>query len=220
MLVAVTVGGPILAPAAPEPPVPTRPVAQDTKEGGTLPALEGRWLLVTRLGSGGGRRGDASLWEVVRTDGRLRLTERFVDLDRSKLVAGVEPTPAEVQTIGARWDTLPSAPRDVAHVAHEILGPDALGAAAQEPLARGALWIVRQVVHFTPGGARPLQEIRVLAADAEEATGYRGKSLTVVMAAAPLPVPIKVEGTFRLLRVPSPSASPWARLMDVLRGCN
>ena len=197
-------------------------VEQETTEVGNPPALEGRWLLLSTLGSGGtgGRRqADAVLWEVRHIDGHLRLTQRSVDPPGGKLAFGSEPTPADLRAIATGWDTLAVEPRGVAHAVHDILGGDASDV-GREPNSAGALWVVRQTFGLTPGTARPLKEIRVLAARSEDASGYRGTLLTVVFAAAPMPIPIKVEGSFRLLRLPEPSRSPWARVWDVFRGCN
>ena len=74
-------------------------IAQTTIVRGTAPSLEGRWLLVTSLGTGSGRRSTASLWEITRIAGQLALTERFVKLPGSPPAPrpdGWEPTPAEL----------------------------------------------------------------------------------------------------------------------------
>jgi hypothetical protein len=210
------VAGPIAAWAQPPPIVP---IEQETVVTGTPTALEGRWLLLTTLGTAGRGRAEAALWEVMRIDGQLRLTQRSVDLPGGKLASGVDPTPAELQTIARDWGTLASEPRGVDRIAHEVFGADAADV-AREASTAGALWVVRQNLGITPGPTRPLKEVRVLAARTADAAGYRGSCLTVVLAAAPMPIPIKVEGTFRLLRLPRPAPSPWARVLDVFRGCN
>ena len=196
-------------------------IAQTTMVKGTSPDLEGRWLLATSLGTTGGRRNTASLWEVTRVAGQVVLTERYVKLPedgRSARPDGWEPTPAEVQAIAAGWDSLPSEERGIARVSHEMIGRDAFDdAAKKDPLATDALWIVRQNVGFAPGRPRPAAEIRVFAARSEDADGYRGKCITTMIAAAPMPFPIEVPGTFRLMRVPQPPRPFWRRLLDVFR---
>ena len=205
-------------PARAQPPPTIAPVEQETVVTGTPPALAGRWLLLTTLGTGGRGRADAALWEAMTIDGQLRLTQRSVELPGGRL-AGVDPTPAELQAIARDWGTLASEPRGVDRIGHEILGGDA-AAVAGETSTAGALWVVRQNLGLTPGPARPLKEVRVLAARTADGAGYRGSFVTVVLAAAPMPIPIKVEGTFRLLRLPRPAPSPWARVLDVFGGCN
>jgi hypothetical protein len=212
----------IVADGGSTPPAPgSFEIAQTTMVRGTGPNLEGRWLLATSLGTGGGRRSTASLWEVTRVAGQVVLTERFVKLpddDRSARPDGWEPTPAEVETIAAGWETLPSEQRGIARVSHEIIGRDAFDAAAKtDALATDALWIVRQNVGFAPEPSRPAKEIRVFAARLEDADGYRGKCITTMIVATPMPMPIEVQGTFRLVRVPLPSRPFWRRLLDVFR---
>ena len=204
-------------------PPPTGPseIAQTTMVRGTGPNLDGRWLLATSLGTGGARRSTASLWEVTRVAGQVVLTERYVKLPdevRSARPDGWEPTPAEIETIAAGWDTLPSERRGIDRVSHEIIARDAFDdAVKKDAMATDALWIVRQNVGFAPGPSRPAKEVRVFAARSEDADGYRGKCITTMIVATPMPIPIELPGTFRLMRVPAVSRPFWQRLLDVFR---
>jgi hypothetical protein len=193
--------------------------AQRTTTAGTVSSLEGRWLAVTTVGmAAGAHRSSASLWEVTRGADGLVLHERHVvlpDAERRMIERD------EVAALASAWDRLPTEPREIARIEHEVLGPDGFtGDVKREPMTADARWVVRQTYTFRPGGSRPMTEVRLFAAESEEPTGHRGRYLTVVLAAAPMPVPIKVPGTFRLIRLPVPSRSIWARIVDTLRGCN
>lgn len=204
--------------------VPDAPV-QRTSAAGTLSSLEGRWLALTTLGTGGAHRSSASLWDVERTGDGLVLSERHVILPEAqrRMVeqAGWTPTAADVALLASGSDTLPTETRGLARVHHELFGRDGFtDELRREPISAGALWVVRQTYSFAPERSRPVKQVRLLAADAEEPTGHRGRYLDVTIAAAPLPIPIKLPGTFRLVRLTAPSRSIWARIADAFRGCN
>ena len=55
---------------------------------------------------------------------------------------------------------------------------------------------------------------------AEQGDVYSGNYFSVAVAAAPFPVPIKFEGTFRLFPLPPAAPSIWQRLGDVFAGCH
>jgi hypothetical protein len=213
------VASPLLA-QDPAPPTPT----QQTSSSGTLP-LEGRWLAIVRLGSAEGvGRSAASLWEITRRDGTIELVERLVALppeQRAKLQAGGwQPSAGDLSAIAAAWDSLAPEPRGVARIDHRLYGADGFDDDVRaEPMTAGARWVVRQAYTFAPGGSRPMKEVRLFAAETEDRDGYGGTYLSVTVAMAPLPIPIKIPGTFRLLRLPD--ARPlWTRIADVFRGCN
>jgi hypothetical protein len=196
------------------------PLAQTTIVRGTPPEdLEGRWLLLSSLGTAEARRrSTASLWEVARRDGALVVTERFVRPAGAER-AGWEPLPEELRELAEGWDEVPPEPRGVAQIRHEIIARDAFDDAIRsEPIAADARWIVRQQLTFEPGGGRPAREIRLFAARTSDAAGHRGAYVAAMIVAAPMPIPIKVDGTFRLHRLPEPAL--WTRLLDVFRGCN
>jgi hypothetical protein len=200
--------------------------AQRTTVAGTVPSLEGRWLSITSVGTAGGAVGSsASLWDVTRGAEGLVLRERHVVLpEPQRGLAGRPdwtPSTADLESIADAWATLPTESRGIARVEHELLGRDALPAeVAAEPLTAAARWIVRQTYLFEPGGSRPIKQVRLLAAHAEDPAGFRGSHLTVVLAAAPLPLPIQIRGTFRLFRLSPPTRSVWARIAGAFRGCN
>jgi hypothetical protein len=184
--------------------------------------LEGRWLLVTTLGSGGRNRSAASTWEVVDGSG---LREHFVKLPPAQQGrldgVGWAPTPEDVAAIDNQWTTLVPIDRGIVGARHEIFGPDGLDEALlRDPLAKDALWIIRQTYTFAPGGSRPSQEYHLLVARSEKDGGFSGDFVNATIAMAPLPIPIKLSGTFRLTRIPTPQPSLLARIGDLFRGCN
>src|SRR5438876_9249238 len=68
------------APTAPAAPAASAPVVQETTVRGTPPDLAGRWLAVAWLELGGQIRNLVMPWDITERDGRLQLTEVFVDL--------------------------------------------------------------------------------------------------------------------------------------------
>jgi len=218
MIAAVTIVAPLVAFGE------ATDVPQATKVVGTTPDLVGRWLLVTTLGQGGGHRSTATVWDVTRDADGLHLRERFVTLppaQRDSLERGDWiPSPDDLDALASAWDTLEPLDRGLARVTHEVAGPDGLDDAARnDPLAAGALWIVRASYAFAPGGSRPTQEHRVFAATGRDGAGWTGRYADATIAMAPLPLPITLQGTFRLSPVPAAVRSTWTRLADVFRGC-
>jgi hypothetical protein len=218
MIAAVAIVPPLVAPGD------ATDLPQVTKVVGTAPDLVGRWLLVATLGRGGGNRSTATVWDVTRDADGLQLRERFVTMppaQRASLERGDWiPSPDDLDALASAWDTLAPLDRGLARVTHEVAGPDGLDDAARsDPLAAGALWIVRAGYVFAPGGSRPTQEHRVFAATARDGDAWTGKYADATIALAPLPIPITLQGSFRLSRVPATSRSTWTRLADVFRGC-
>jgi hypothetical protein len=203
---------------APSTPLP----AQETRMLGAVPALEGRWLAVTTIGA---QRGGTSLWEVIRNADGVALSERHVVLPdalrRNVAQPDWNPSAGDLDAITAAWETLSSEPRGIARIEHEVFGRDGFtDEIKNEPMTADALWVVRQTYAFTPARNRPVKEIRLLAAEREEPTGYRGAYLDVTIAVVPVPIPIKIAGRFRLIRLPAPPRSVWSRIAEVFRGCN
>jgi hypothetical protein len=200
------------------PPAPSG--EQETVVHGRPPSLDGRWIVVTTPGTSvDARRGTASLWQVTGAGGQTSLVERSLrptDVQWGRLgVAWSSTVPVELE--GVEESVQPSV---VKQARHEIFGQDDLADDLRtEPMVAGALWVIRQCYDFLPGPPRPFREVRVLAATERIAGGYRGRYLDVTFVAAPAPLPIKVEGTFRLLPLAS-ERSTWSRIGDFFRGCN
>ena len=210
---------------------PTAPVApraiQRTTVAGTAPPIEGRSLVLVHLGAGTGGAGRelAVLWDVGRGAGGLEVVERFVLLPEPQQKAlqrgRWQPSPADLRAIAQAWDDLRPETRGVRQVQTDVFGADGFTAEVKgDPTAEGARWVVRQTYLFAPapGVPRPSQEVNVLAATSVEQGVTTGRYLSVTVAAAPVPMPIRLAGTFEL--IPLPAASWWVRLLDAFRGCN
>ncbi len=210
--------------------VPGSSPTHTTTVEGTEPKIEGRWLMLASVGlAQGAKRVIPSAFDVRRVDGKLEIRERHVVLPQAQneaLRRGNEemggvwaPSPDDLAAIDAAWDTLQPEDRGVAQFTYQLTGRDAFDDdLKKEPTTRDALWVLRQSYVFLPGGSRPVNQANLIAPLKLEDGIYSGNYLAVAVAAAPFPVPIKFEGTFRL--VPIGRASFWTRLGDFFAGCN
>jgi hypothetical protein len=205
---------------------------QTTTVAGTPPDLEGRWLVLPAVGvAQGAKRLVPSVWEVTRIDGKFELRERLIILPPAQTEAlrvandergGVwDPTAGDLAAIAAGWDGLVPEGRGVAEMVHQVTGRDGFDDdLKKEALSKDALWVVRQRYAFQPGNNRPITQVNLLAPLTREGQVYSGNYFSVAVAAAPFPVPIKFEGTFRLFPLPRESPSMWQRVGDLFAGCN
>jgi hypothetical protein len=210
---------------------PRAPIAHTTTVEGTLPDLEGRWLLLASLGLGqSAKRILPSVVDVRRVDGALEVRERHVVLPAAQneaLRRGNEelggvwaPTASDLEAIDRAWETLEIEDRGIAQMEHQLTGRDAWDDDLKnDATTKDALWVLRQSYHFLPGGNRPTNQANLVAPTKVEAGVYSGNYLAVAVAAAPFPVPIKFEGTFRLIPVGRSAAPWWSRLGDFFKGC-
>lgn len=207
------------------------PPAHTTTIEGTLPDLEGRWLLIATVAIGeSAKRTLVSVLDIRRGDGKLEVRERHVILPAVQNAAlkrandelgGVwAPTPSDLEAIERAWDTLEPEDRGIAQMEHVLTGRDAYDDdLKKDPYTKDALWVFRQSYRFQPGGSRPVNQGNVMAPQKVEDGVYSGKYIAVAVAAAPFPVPIKFEGTFRMIPVGSRARSWWTRLGDFFAGC-
>jgi hypothetical protein len=210
--------------------VPRRPIAHTTTVEGTPPDLEGRWLLLASVGLGqSAKRILPSVFDVRRNDGQLEIRERHVVLPPAQneaLRRGNEelggvwaPSDADLTAIDAAWDRLEPEDRGIAEMTYQLTGRDAYDDDLKnDGLTKDSLWTLRQSYVFVPGGSRPINQANLIAPLTFEDGIYAGNYVAVAVAAAPFPVPIKFEGTFRLIPVGRPR-SPWQRIGDFFAGC-
>ena len=211
--------------------VPRAPIEHTTTVEGTLPDLEGRWLLVTTVGLGqSAKRALASVLDVRRSDGTLEVRERHVVLPAAQnesLRRGNEelggvwaPSPGDLEAIDRAWDTLQPEDRGIQHMEHHLTGRDAFDDDLKnDATTKDALWVLRQSYTFIPGGNRPTNQANLVAPMKLENGVWSGNYLAVAVAAAPFPVPIKFDGTFQLVPVTRAQRSWWARIGDFFAGC-
>ena len=211
--------------------LPRPALTQTTQIEGTPPDLEGRWLFLATLGIGTSpRRVMPSAFDVTRRDGTLEIRERHIVLPpaqnqaiqhaNSALGGMWAPRQSDLDAIATAWDTLEPEDRGIAQIVHQLTGRDAFDDdLKKEALTKDALWVLRQSYVFLPGGNRPVNQGNLIAPLAFEDGVYSGNFLAVTVAAAPFPIPIKFEGTFRLIRIGAGSRSLWSRLGDFFAGC-
>jgi len=209
------------------------PPQQTTQVAGTVPDLVGRWLVVSRveiptrtdLGST-----IASLWDVSAPGGTVALTLPQVELPealRTEIAqanathARWEPTARELQDLRDGWVTLSPLDRGIAQIATKITGSDAFDATAKgEARMKDALFIVQQTADFRPGGGRPIKDVYLYGALQQQPDGWTGNFMSASVAPTPVPIPITLNGTFRLYRLESVQPRGFFdRLFDVFSGC-
>lgn len=207
------------------------PITHTTTVEGTLPDLEGRWLLVASIGLGqSAKRVLPSVLDVRRSDGSLEVRERHVLLPAEQQAAvqraneelgGVwSPTPADVEAIDRAWDRLEPEDRGIQQMEHQLTGRDAFDDDLKNDAStKDALWVLRQSYTFIPGGNRPVNQANLIAPLKSEQGVWSGNYLAVAVAAAPFPVPIKFEGTFQLVPIGRSARPWWARIGDFFAGC-
>jgi len=211
--------------------LPRPPITHTTSVDGTLPDLEGRWLLLASVGLGqSAKRILPSVLDVRRSDGTLEVRERHVVLPAAQneaLRRGNEelggvwaPSPADLEAIDRAWDALEIDERGIGQMEHQLTGRDAFDDDLKADAAtKDALWVLRQAYTFMPGGSRPTNQANLIAPLKLEDGIYSGNYLAVAVAAAPFPVPIKFDGSFRLVPIGRIGRSWWTRLGDFFAGC-
>jgi hypothetical protein len=215
---------------------PLGPPKQTTVVRGTPPKdLVGRWMAVGWIEvPDKTTRSTASLWEIREQNGALTLEVRFANLPTAQVDAlGVantqqkpwHPSPADLASIAQAWDQLtPGDPR-ILTVENEIVGRDGFDQAFKtEAKTKDALWAIRQVERFDPSAGGAMQTINVYGVLEARDGGYFGNFTTATIVAAPLPIPITLNGTFQMYRLgPEQSSAAGggfvSRLLDAFRGC-
>ena len=86
---------------------------------------------------------------------------------------------------------------------------------------RDAIWVVRERQDADRSGAPLIRQAMVYAALAASDGGYTGNFDGVSLAAAPFPVPLKFQGSFRLypLGRPQKPRGLLARVLGLFEGC-
>jgi hypothetical protein len=167
---------------------------------------------------------------VRRSDGALELRERDVVLPAAQSEAlrraneelgGVwTPTAADLDAIDRAWETMEVQDRGPVDDRAPSHGRDAFDDDLKnDATTKDALWVLRQSYIFLPGGNRPTNQANLIAPTKIEDGVWSGNYLAVAVAAAPFPVPIKFEGTFRLIPVGRSTRSWWSRVGDFFAGC-
>jgi hypothetical protein len=219
---------PATQPGTPE---PRAPITHQTSVEGTLPDLEGRWLLLANIGLGASaKRIIPSAIDVRRSDGALEVRERHIVLPAAQneairraneeLGAVWTPTADDLAAIDRAWETMEVEDRGISTMEHQLTGRDAYDDDLKnDATTKDALWVLRQAYTFLPGGNRPTNQANLIAPTKLEDGVWSGNYLAVAVAAAPFPVPIKFDGTFRLIPIGRTAPSWWSRIGDFFAGC-
>lgn len=240
-VVAVLLAALVVAAQEPAPPTTTttaapdaaeEPLKQATEVVGTVPDLTGRWFVVADLAfqKNPARILVPGFWEVTKVDGKLDVQLRQVAVPPSVAPAWDKamkervswtPTPADLDAIRDEWETLPSADKGLATLAIKLMGKDGFDDTIKgEPLMKDALWVAQITGDFRRGGGRPVREVSILGANTQTEDGWSGNYMSVAVANAPFPVPIALDGTFRMWRVDTrPPAGILSRIGDWFAGC-
>jgi hypothetical protein len=218
--------------APPTTTVPPPPAAtQETKVQGTVPDLTGRWLALATLRLPGDKlRFSPALWEVGTKEGHPDLVVRFVDLpvalqttidERSAAGTDWAPSAADLRALADAWATLPPREAQLALLETTLSAPDGFDDTLRaEPRTKDALWVATQAVTFAAAAAPAVRQVLVyVAREATPDRGYSGLYVSTTIAAAPFPIPISFEGTFRLYPIAPATPGFWQRLFGVFAGC-
>jgi len=209
------------------------PPKQEVVSAGTLPEdLLGRWLVIGWIAMKGGDTGKTTtaLWDVTKEDQQIVFREYFRGLPpqiNEKVVeanAGDNiwrPTPDDIAEIARTWDSLPEHDPKLATQRNELYGKDGFDRDFKsEAQTKDSIWAARQSGSFRRSAAPSVKSITVLGAMEAKDGGYAGNYTAATIAAAPFPIPIKLEGKFQMYRVAGPSepARPgfWSSLFS---GC-
>ena len=210
--------------------VPAAPTQTTTVEG-SVPDLDGRWLLLATVALGqSAKRTLISVFDVGHREGKLEVRERHVKLPKAQddalrrandELGGIwAPSPADLEAIGRAWDTLEPEERGIGQIENQLTGRDAYDDdLKKDESTKDALWVLRQSYHFVPGGSRPVNQANLIAPQKVEDGVYAGKFVAVAVAAAPFPVPITFQGTFRMVPIGDRERSWWTRIGDFFAGC-
>jgi hypothetical protein len=206
---------------------------QTTQVSGTVPDLAGGWLVVTRVEiapKSGLGTSTVSLWNVTTAGGKPEVTLREVglpaalqaSLDKANAAHAVwQPSPGELRELRQAWGGLPVLDRGFAHVETKITGSDAFDEVMKgEERMKGARFVVQQIVDYLPGGGRPIKDVYIYGALAQQPDGWSGNSMSASVAPTPVPIPITLNGTFRAYRLDlAAGRGLLARILDVFSGC-
>jgi hypothetical protein len=208
------------------------PLEQTSEVVGTPPDLSGRWFVLADLAfpNNPARVLDASFWDVTNANGKVDVQVRQVGMPASVAPAWEKatkdrtswtPTPADLDAIRDDWDRLPPEDRGLETLNIKLIGKDAFDdSITSEALVKDSLWVAQTTGTFRQGGGRPVREVAIFGANAQTEDGWSGNYMSVAVANAPFPVPIALNGTFRMWRVDArPKTGILARIGDWFAGC-
>lgn len=209
---------------------PLPPTEFQTVVKGTVPDLTGRWIAVAWLEvPGGGTRTATFILEVESAAGKPRVTMPFAHLPAeqegamqraSEASERWEPSPADIAAISNGWSRLPPMERHTAKLDSYLTGRDAFDDTfTADPRTRDAQWVLQQTETFDASAAPAVRQVHVFSVLEARDGGYRGNYTTTLLAAAPFPIPITLQGTFQLIKLAPEHRGVLTRLGDLFSGC-
>jgi hypothetical protein len=204
-----------------------------TRMEGTVPDLTGRWLALAQVKPPQGGPTVYTVvqpWEVTTVDGKPQVVVRFVKLtpalDEQLTAANKdgrtwEPDVRQLQELRDAWNALPPDDRGAATVETVLMGKDAFPDAVKtDEQMKGAEFLIQININYNPGPQRPIKDVLLYGVTGPEQFGYRGNYASATIAAAPVPIPIALKGTFRLYRLESVEGPGlFQRILGILAGC-
>jgi len=171
-----------------------------------------------------------ALWEFTREDAQIVFVEAYVEMPPRIATLITEanaedkawrPTPEDIAEIERTWSKLVERDPQLSTQRNEVYGPDGFDRDFKsESSMKGAIWAVRQTGNFRKSAAPTMRSISVFGATEARDGGYAGHYTAATIAAAPFPIPIKLDGKFQMYRVSGPIEAPkksfWSSLFS---GC-
>jgi len=220
------------APALADSPTTTTvpaPVVQKTEVKGNVPAdLVGRWLVVGLVKLPDGKvRPVARAWEIRPGPEHLELLLSLHPLPGSvnqKVIAAGDagtswaPDAEDLRLVAADWDGAPTLGADTTGIENRITTSEEYTPEfrADASTRDTKLAIVLQE-NFT-GRSGALRSISVYGVRSETPTTLAGTFVTTTLAAAPIPIPITLNGDFTAYRVGGRATGSW--LDRLFAGCH
>jgi hypothetical protein len=221
-----------VAPALADSPTTTTapaPVVQKTEVKGNVPAdLVGRWLVVGLVKLPEGRvRPVARAWEIRPGPENLELVLSLHPLPASvnqKVAAAGDagtswtPDADDLRLVAAGWDGAPTLGADTTGIENRITAAEEYTPEYRaDAVTRDTKLAILVQENFT-GRSGALRSISVYGVRDETSNTLGGTFVTTTLAAAPIPIPITLNGDFTAYRVGGHATGSW--LDRLFAGCH
>jgi hypothetical protein len=212
-------------------------IDETTRTEGTLPTdLRGVWLAVPVVEFPNGKHSLARIYEIGGEPAAPRLHLVVKDLPGrlgETLQAAQaaqrmwEPSAADLRELALRWDEFSLPAGEFLSIQYRVVGRDAYDDALNtDQASAGSLFTILATERYVPKPNHASQSIFSYGAREIGPDLIGGTHVQGTVAAAPFPIPLSFNGTFRMYRI-APAERGWrwrawrlvARLTDGLRGC-
>jgi hypothetical protein len=213
-------------------------INESTQVDGTLPSdLRGVWLLVPVVEFPQGKHPLARIYEIdgeptapqihlIAKDLPGRFNEELHTAQTEQ--RGWEPSAADLRELARRWDALVPPADEVHTIRYRVAGPDAYDEALKtDASTAGSRFAIVVTEMYNPKPNHATQSIFSYGAREIGADLISGSHVQGTVAAAPFPIPLSFNGSFRMYRL-APAERDWrwrawrviTGLADSLRGCS